>query len=64
MTTFVCVIEVWHEDKLGYIAVELTGEHPPKQEDAEEVCDMVRDSYSEYHVIDLVSVLHKGDKLW
>lgn len=64
---FTAVLEIWTDDKVVMLVIEIGGHYLPEQLDMtvrDEVVEAVQYGYPEYKVLDLVAVIYKGEIQW
>ena len=70
MIEFTCTMEVFHDDKLGYMSVEFRGGSLalPEQDDMEDrqyIINQVQKIYKDqFEVLDLVGITQEGEIIW
>ena len=67
MKDFSIVAQIWYEGKIVYLTTEMEGVYIPTQDDMEARDSIVKelnDYFGEYELLDLVSVIYKGETLW
>ena len=69
MTSFTCILEVWHEDKIAYINAEFAGGSLslPSQtdmSDREDILEKAKEAYSQFEILDFIGVMQEGEVIW
>lgn len=67
MKHFTAIMEIWKDNSIQYLAVELQGDILPSQtimEDRDTMLELVSSNYLEYEFLDLVGIGMDGQTIW